>query len=65
MNTRFFSGKKISIGLLIIPLVWSVIGLSATIHLSIYEDFGLLIAGVLGFIFIIISNKKLKKAEAV
>jgi hypothetical protein len=39
------------------PLVLSVIGLSATIHLSIYEDFGLLIAGAL--------DKKLKKSETV
>jgi len=57
--------KEISIGLLLIPLVWSVIGLSATIYLSIYEDFGSLIPGVLGFIVIIVSNKKFKKAEAV
>ena len=56
---------KISIGLLIILRVWLVIGLSATIHLSNYEDFGLVIAGVCGFILINISNKKLKKAEAV
>jgi len=55
-----FLAKNID-GLLIIPLVWLVIGLSTTIHLSIYEDFELLIAGVK----IIISNKKFKKAEAV
>ncbi len=60
-----FASKKISIGLLIIPVVWSIIGLSAAINLSIYEDFGLLIAGVLGFILIIVSNKKFKKTEAV
>jgi hypothetical protein len=41
-----FASKKISIGLLIIPLVWSLIGLSAAINLSIYEDFELIIAVV-------------------
>jgi len=64
-NNSFFPGKKISIGLLIISLVWLVIGLSATIHISIYEDFGLLITTVLVFILFTIWNKKLKMAEAV
>lgn len=60
-----FVNKKISIGLLIIPVIWTLIGLSAAINLSIYEDFGLLVAGVLGLILIIASNKKFKKTEAV
>ena len=59
-----FANKKISIGLLIIPVGWSLIGLSAAINLSIYEDFGLLVAGVLGLILIIVSNKEFKKTEA-
>lgn len=55
-----FVNNRISIGLLIIPVIWSIIGLSAAINLSIYEDFGLLIAGVLGFILILFSKNKPK-----
>jgi hypothetical protein len=31
--------------ILIIPLIWSVIGFTAALHLGIYEDVGLLAAG--------------------
>jgi uncharacterized protein DUF6064 len=34
--------------LLIIPLLWSLFGVSAAISLGIGEDFGLLVAGILG-----------------
>jgi len=53
-----FVNKKIGILLLIIPLLWSLIGFNAAVSLSIYEDFGLLIAGVIGFITLLISNKR-------
>jgi hypothetical protein len=54
-----FANKKFSILILIIPLLWSLIGFSAAFNLGIYEDYGLLIAGVLGFILLIINNKKM------
>jgi hypothetical protein len=53
-----FINKKISVLIIIIPLLWSLIGFSAAYNLTIYEDYGLLIAGVLGFIFLTVSNKK-------
>jgi hypothetical protein len=33
---------------LVIPLIWSLIGLMAALSLGIYEDIGLLVAGLLG-----------------
>ena len=51
--------KKVRIYLVIIPFLWSIIGLSAAINMRVYEDFGLIVAGVIGLILLIISNKKL------
>ena len=34
--------------LLIIPIIWSVIGISAAVNLKIYADYGLFAAGLLG-----------------
>ena len=53
-----FVNKKISLWLLIIPLVWSIIGFGAALKLSVYEDIGLIISGILGFSLLIFANKK-------
>jgi hypothetical protein len=53
-----FINKKISLLTIIIPLLWSIIGFGAALKLTIYEDYGLLIAGVLGSILLIVNNKK-------
>jgi len=50
--------------LLIIPGLWSVIGFMAALNLTIYEDAGLLIAGILGISLIIYRNQQLKKQVA-
>ena len=47
---------------LIIPLIWSVIGFGAALSLGVKEDFGLLIAGLLGFALIIIRDRKVLRA---
>jgi hypothetical protein len=41
-----------------IPLFWSIIGFGAALSLGVKEDYGLLIAGVLGFILTIIRDRK-------
>jgi hypothetical protein len=46
--------------LLAVPLAWAVVGLSAAVNLRVYEDFGLLAAGVLGTALILIRNRKEK-----
>ena len=50
--------------LLVIPGLWSVIGFMAAINLTIYEDAGLLVAGILGISLIIYRNQQLKKQAA-
>ncbi len=60
-----FVNKKISVIVLIIPLIWSIIGFGAALNLSIYEDFGLLVVGILGFILLLIQNKKIAAPKTV
>ena len=43
---------------LVIPLIWSIIGFGAALSLGVKEDFGLLIAGVLGFALILIRDRR-------
>lgn len=49
--------KRIPVFLLIIPLLWSIIGFSAAINLTIYEDRGLIIAGITAVILLLIGNR--------
>jgi hypothetical protein len=56
-----FANKKLPPHLLIIPLLWSIIGFTAALTLTLYEDIGLLAAGVSASILLIISNKKFKE----
>lgn len=58
----FFTDKKLRTYLLIIPLIWSIIGFSATSTLGMKEDVGLLVAGLVGTTMIIIKNIKTRKA---
>ena len=54
MTQKFIPGY-----LLVIPLIWALIGSAAALSLTIREDFGLFIAGILGAVLILIRNKKL------
>ncbi len=53
-----WTDKKFSKYLLIIPLIWSIIGFSAAVNLSVREDFGLVVAGILGTISLLVRDKK-------
>jgi hypothetical protein len=53
-----FVRNKIPVWAMIIPLLWSIIGFGAAISLSIYEDVGLLIAGLTSFSLIIMRNRE-------
>lgn len=44
--------------LVVIPLLWSVIGFSAAFTLGIYEDTGLLAAGVMAIVLTLVKNRK-------
>jgi hypothetical protein len=54
--------EKVKIYFIVIPFLWAIIGLSAAINIKVYEDFGLIIAGVIGVTLILINNKKLKNS---
>lgn len=52
-----FANKKMPPHLLFIPLLWSVIGFTAALNLTIYEDIGLLVAGLITLILLLFSNR--------
>jgi hypothetical protein len=44
--------------LLAIPLLWALIGLSAATSLRVPQDYGLVVAGVLGTVMVLLQNRK-------
>lgn len=48
---------------LAIPLVWAVIGSSAAVQFGITEDLGLLVAGLLGTIMLLVKNRRHRARE--
>jgi hypothetical protein len=53
--------KSVPTYLLVIPLLWSIIGMSAALNLRVPQDYGLVVAGVLGTTLILIQNRKAKR----
>ncbi|MFA6472845.1 MAG: DUF6064 family protein [Candidatus Latescibacterota bacterium] len=49
--------KKVPAYLLVIPFLWSIVGISAAINLRVPQDYGLVVAGFLGTILILIQNR--------
>ena len=49
--------KKVPPLVLAIPLLWSIIGFTAALSLGIREDIGLIVAGMVGTLLIIIRNR--------
>ena len=58
LGILFFTLDRLPRYVLIIPLLWSVVGFSAAMNLSIEEDFGLLVSGVLAFLFLFLSGNR-------
>ena len=52
-----WTDKNVPKYVLAIPLIWSIIGFGAALSLGVKEDYGLLIAGVLGSILILIRDR--------
>ena len=56
--------ERLPIYVLIIPFLWSLIGVSAAIKLGVAEDYGLALAGILGVVLIAIGNyRKMHRAR--
>lgn len=53
--------KKIPIYLIIIPFLWSIIGFSAAFNLGMIEDYGLVVAGIIGLLFILKNNRMISR----
>lgn len=51
---------KVPMWLFVIPGLWSLIGFSAAFQLGIYEDIGLIVAGILGVGMMLVKNHKSK-----
>jgi hypothetical protein len=43
---------------LVIPILWSLVGLSAALALGVYEDIGLVVAGVGGTLLLLVRDRK-------
>lgn len=57
-----WTDKHVPKYVLAIPLIWSIIGFGAALSLGVKEDYGLLIAGVLGSILIVIRDRSRKSS---
>jgi hypothetical protein len=53
--------KPVPVYLLVIPLLWSIVGMSAAVNLRVPQDYGLVVAGVLGTALILKESRKAKK----
>lgn len=51
--------RKIPWYIIAIPFIWSLIGFSAAMNLGIKEDFGLVVAGILGAVLLLLRKKKI------
>ena len=56
---------RISPFIVLVPFLWSLIGMSAAVQLGMYEDFGLFVAGIAGSAMILLRNRRLKSRAAV
>lgn len=49
---------KVPVWLLIIPGLWALIGFSAAYQLTIYEDMGLVVAGIVSVAMLVVRNRR-------
>ena len=59
-----WASRRVPLYILAIPLAWSFIGVWAAISLGMIEDFGLLVAGLLGSMLIIFRDTSIPQVSA-
>lgn len=59
LGVLLFIKNRVSFYIFFIPLLWSLVGFSAAVNLKIYEDFGLLFAGLISTVLFLINNKRI------
>lgn len=55
-----WAARPVPLRVLAIPAVWSVMGFTAALQFGIIEDFGLLVAGLLGTLLVVVKNRRLR-----
>ena len=58
-----WANRRIPIYIVIIPFLWSLLGVSAAISLQVPQDYGLGLAGVLGLILVIVKTRRIKQSS--
>lgn len=53
-----WSPGRVPAYLLVIPVAWSLIGVSAAVQLGMTEDYGLVVAGVVGGAWVLVRNRR-------
>ncbi len=62
LGILLWTTKSVPGYLLVIPFLWSIIGMSAAVNLRVPQDYGLVVAGILGTALILIQNRKAKSS---
>ena len=52
-----WTNRHVAFYIIVLPLLWSIIGFGAALNLGILEDVGLLIAGLVGTVFLSVRTK--------
>jgi hypothetical protein len=56
-----WASRPVPVYTIVIPFLWSLVGVTAAVNLHVPQDYGLGIAGVLGSVLIVIRNRRLKR----
>lgn len=59
LGLLLWATRPVPLWLLVIPALWSLIGTGAAVRFGIPEDYGLLLAGLLGTVLILLKNRSL------
>lgn len=60
IGVLLWSASPVPALLLPIPLLWSLVGVSAAVSLRVPQDYGLFVAGALGTLLIVVRNRRMK-----
>lgn len=59
-----WASRPVPIWVVVVPALWSLIGGSAAFQFGIPEDYGLVVAGVVGTVMVVMKNRRLKETVA-
>jgi hypothetical protein len=56
-----WAAKRVPLYMLPIPFLWSILGSTAAVNLRVPQDYGLLLAGVLGTGLVVLQNRRVRE----